>query len=93
MKLLADANIPQSIIRYFTNKGDDVLDVEQEYKDIHDTEIIVIAKRESKIILTLDKDFIFLLQSEKHQIGTVVIDLKTRDVKILIKHVDELFIN
>lgn len=76
MKFLADINIPQSVITALTAQGHDVLDIKKISLESKDTELIQIAQKEERIILTRDKDFIALLQYPKYQIPTIVIRLK-----------------
>lgn len=76
MKFLADVNIPQSLITYLNNTGHDVLDIKKQALNLKDTELIQIAQREKRIILTKDKDFITLTQFPKYQVPTIAIRLK-----------------
>lgn len=55
--ILADENIPFSIIEALRFKGIDVYAVYEENRGISDETIIEIAKRSKRIILTEDKDF------------------------------------
>ncbi len=62
MKFLADVNIPQSVILFLSKAGYDVLDIKKKSLKLTDTEIVSIAKKENRTILTRDKDFIALTQ-------------------------------
>ena len=75
MKFAADINIPQLLIRQLVNLGYDVLDIKKYKLTISDTDIIKIAQKESRIILTRDKDFIILAQFPKYQVPIIVIRL------------------
>jgi predicted nuclease of predicted toxin-antitoxin system len=76
MKFLADINIPQSVINALLTSGHDLLDLKKKNLTLPDTEVIQLAKREGRIILTRDKDFLGLTQFPKYQVPTIVIRLK-----------------
>jgi predicted nuclease of predicted toxin-antitoxin system len=76
MKFLADINIPQSVINVLIAVGHDILDLKNVDLALPDTGVIQLAKREKRIILTKDKDFIGLTQFPKYQVPTIVIRLK-----------------
>ena len=76
MKLVADVNVAQSVIKLLRQNGHKVLDIKTQDPKIPDTNIIKIASKEKRIILTHDKDFQVLTQFPKYQVGTVVIRLK-----------------
>lgn len=75
MKFAADINIPQLLIKQLVDLGHDVLDIKKHNLKISDVEIIKIAKKQSRIILTRDKDFIILAQFPKYQVPIIVIRL------------------
>ena len=76
MRFLADVNIPQSVIEELVNLGHDVLDIKNLELSAGDTKLVQIAKRQKRIILTKDKDFITLTQFPKYQVGTIAIRIK-----------------
>lgn len=75
MKFIADINIPQLLIRRLTSLGHDVLDIKKRNLEISDVEIIRIAEKESRLILTRDKDYIILVQFPKYQVPIIAIRL------------------
>lgn len=93
MKFLADVNIPQSVIISLQKSGHDVLDMKKGNPITKDTEIINIAKQESRIILTLDKDFISLTQFPKYQVPTIVIRLNNQTPSYILEHLVQLLKN
>lgn len=93
MKFLADVNIPQSVITDLERDNHDVLDIKSMNRLAPDTEIVKIAKREKRIILTLDKDFIALTQYPKYQIPTIVIRLLIQTPEHTLEHLTELLEN
>jgi len=75
MKILADENIPQSVIRKLQKEGFDVFDIKRKGKRLSDLEIIFAAKKENRIIITFDNDFLGLIKIPEYK--TRIILLKT----------------
>lgn len=75
MKFIADINIPQLLIKKLVNLDHDVLDIKKQNLQISDVEIIKLARKELRVILTRDKDFIILAQFPKYQVPIIVIRL------------------
>jgi len=57
MRLLADENIPRSIILTLRNSGHDVLWARVDLAGVSDTDILELAESQDRIVLTLDKVF------------------------------------
>lgn len=57
MKILANENFPYPSIYYLKEKGFDVLSIGMDYPGIKDAEIMEIAIKEERIILTFDRDY------------------------------------
>ena len=57
IKLLADENFPIASIEILENEKYDVLSISRSHSGISDIEIIKIANREQRLILTFDRDF------------------------------------
>lgn len=63
MKFLSDENLPRSILRYLRSQGHNVKDIQEEgLRGLPDEQIVEIASREERIIITYDKDFIAFQQ-------------------------------
>lgn len=75
MKFIADVNIPQLLIKRLIALNHDVLDIKKHNLEISDVAIIKIAKNESRVILTRDKDYIILVQFPKYQVPIIAIRL------------------
>ncbi|MBI2338170.1 DUF5615 family PIN-like protein [Candidatus Daviesbacteria bacterium] len=75
MKFVADINIPQLLIRKLRILNHRVLDIKRINLEINDLEIIKIARDESRVILTRDKDYIALAQFPKYQVPIIAIRL------------------
>jgi predicted nuclease of predicted toxin-antitoxin system len=65
MKLLADENIPFSVVSKLTDGGYDVVWIRTESPGISDIDVMKYASREKRIILTYDKDFGELVVKDK----------------------------
>jgi len=57
MKFLADENIEKSLVEWLRSQGSDVYYVPEESPSIKDSKIIKIARKESRVLITNDKDF------------------------------------
>jgi len=57
MKLLADENIPASVVRILEEEGYDIRWIRIDSPGISDIEVMRYAHQEKRIILTYDKDF------------------------------------
>ena len=66
MRFLTDENIAVSIVKFLRNKGFDVKDVKEEsLYGSPDKDIFELAKKENRIILTHDKDFVGIVKNDK----------------------------
>ena len=93
MNFLADINIPQSVIDALIQLGHNVRDIKKLNLKLKDTEVIKLAEKEGRIILTKDKDFLTLTQFPKYQAATIAIRLKIQAPKYLLNHLTELLKN
>lgn len=76
MKFAADVNVTQKVIKLLRQNGHNVVDIKKQDPQTSDTNIIKLASKEKRIILTHDKDFEVLTKFPKYQVGTIVIRLK-----------------
>ena len=93
MKFLADINIPQSVISYLVQNNHAVLDLKKVNLLAKDNEIIELAQKEGRIVLTLDKDFIGLTQFPKYHVACIIIRLKNQNPKNIINYLNQLLNN
>ncbi|MGI8419380.1 MAG: DUF5615 family PIN-like protein, partial [Candidatus Levyibacteriota bacterium] len=82
----------QNVLTYY-QEDHDVLDIKKKQLNLKDTELIQIAKREKRIILTKDKDFLILTQFPKYQVPTIVIRLKNQLPNSIREHLLQLLNN
>jgi predicted nuclease of predicted toxin-antitoxin system len=57
MRLLADENVPASVVRTLKNEGHDIRWIRIEAPGVPDIDVIRLAYQEERVILTYDKDF------------------------------------
>ena len=57
MKLLANENFPYESIHYLRNKGFDISSIGMDCPSIKDNEVMEIAIKEERTILTFDRDY------------------------------------
>ncbi|MCS7294960.1 MAG: DUF5615 family PIN-like protein [Dehalococcoidia bacterium] len=57
MKLLVDENIPRSVVQMLVDVGHDVCTVSTVVRGATDSEVVALAIREDRVIVTADKDF------------------------------------
>ncbi len=57
MRFLADENLPLDSVRLLRSRGHDVLAVAESLSGSHDEEILSLAAREDRILLTFDRDY------------------------------------
>jgi len=64
MLFLANENIPQKSVIYLKEKGHDVKSISKSSPGITDIEVLNIAKKEERIIVTFDRDYGYLIYKE-----------------------------
>ena len=67
MQLLADENIPSAAIDLLRKRRHDVLAISEMSPSACDEDVLLLAKREGRILLTFDKDFGELALSPRPQ--------------------------
>lgn len=76
MKFLTDENIALSVIKALKRRDLDVKSVrDYSLRDSKDIRLVELSRRERRIILTHDKDFIDLFESQRSAFSVIVIRL------------------
>ena len=57
MKLLANENFPLSSVKILENAGYDIISVGKDFAGILDSEVIELATKEHRTIITFDRDY------------------------------------
>ena len=88
MKFLADANIAPRVIKALRQADFSVKSISEEGQgEISDEEVIKLATKENRVILTHDKDFgnVLIYPVLKHK-GVILIRLRDQKPQNVIKH-------
>ena len=80
MKFLADANTPGLLVEALTSLGHDVFWA-YAVPRTPDVELIERAARESRVVITFDKDFGELVFKRGHSVAVVLIRLRDTSIK------------
>src|SRR3989344_7186055 len=93
MKFLTDENIAVSVVGFLRQKGFEVKDLkEEELFGLSDKMIFGMARRESRIVLTHDKDFVEIVKNTAFDFeGVVLIRCKRQNPEIVCATLDKLF--
>lgn len=83
MQFLADENVPKSVVKALRASGYSVKDLKEEKLfGIPDSEILQIAHRENRIVLTLDKDFLYLPhQKNNPKVGVILLRFSGKGIQ------------
>lgn len=73
LKFLADVNVERGIIELLRNLGFEVQWVADLDKFMEDEQVLKLAAKESRILLTNDKDFGQLVFRQKKEVGGVIL--------------------
>lgn len=57
MRLVADENIPMKAVQLLRKNGHDILSIGESLPQTADEDILAIAEKDDRIVLTFDKDF------------------------------------
>jgi predicted nuclease of predicted toxin-antitoxin system len=72
-KLLADENVPLKAVEALRRKGVDVVSVIELSPGLKDREVLNLANREGRIIVTFDKDFGELVVRERARVKGLIL--------------------
>lgn len=91
MKFLADENIPLEVCKRLVKKNIDIVSVSEIAAGASDKEIISLAQKNKRAIITFDKDFGELVFSEKVKIpGIILLRFFPRSSNFILKKIEEL---
>ncbi len=76
IRLLANENFPLPSVNYLRGHGHDVLAIGTDYPGITDREIVELATREHRLILTFDRDYGELIFRHQMRPGAGVVYLR-----------------
>ena len=92
MKLLADENIPASVVRILEEEGYDIRWIRIDSPGISDIEVMQNAHQEKRIILTYDKDFGELAVKDPiyPSSGIILFRLSQKNPGLIAKYIGEV---
>ncbi len=92
MKFLVDENVHNAIYHLLKEEGYDVTSVAYDYSSLNDNDILDLAYRQDRVLITNDKDFGYLVYHKglKHK-GIILFRLKSEQPEIKINTLKELF--
>lgn len=73
IKLLADENVPIEAVKALKRKGVDIVSVIDFSLGLNDREVLDLANREGRILVTFDKDFGELVFREKVKVKGLIL--------------------
>jgi predicted nuclease of predicted toxin-antitoxin system len=73
IKLLADENVPPEAVKIMRRKGVDIVSVIEFSLGLSDMEVLDLANREGRVLMTFDKDFGELVVREKMKIKGLIL--------------------
>jgi len=92
MKLLANENIPIELVKELRNSGYDILRVDEVKKGMKDREVLDLSIKESRILITFDKDFGELAIKEKRKAtGIILLRIHPESIQHIKKRILLLF--
>lgn len=88
-KFLIDQNIPQGVINWLIKQRFDVKLVKNIDPEMSDSEVVEICRRENRVLLTNDKDFVGLCVGIKSS-SCVIFRMQSQSSFIRIKALDKI---
>lgn len=90
MKVLADENVPWPLVRLLRSMGLDIIWIpETGFRGINDRDVIKLANKQERVILTRDRDFLELALRRRVRCGLIHIGESVRrdNVEKLVKNI------
>jgi predicted nuclease of predicted toxin-antitoxin system len=81
MRFLADANIPRVLVERLREAGHDVFWAWSAPPRTSDEELITMASREKRVVITYDKGFGDLVFRQRHTTGVILLRLREISVE------------
>jgi len=88
LRLLVDENVPRSAVEALREAGHDLRCIAEMSPGIPDQEVLTLAGRENRLLLTFDKDFAELVARDKSGAipGVILCRFRLRSPEIVAKH-------
>lgn len=93
MSFVLDENVPASVLRALKGKDFEVVRlIDMGLARLKNSEVAELAIRESKIVITLDSDFLRLRRNLLSKVKVIFIDVHPRDPALIARLIDK-FVN
>ncbi|APF20170.1 protein of unknown function DUF82 [Caldithrix abyssi DSM 13497] len=102
IKFIADVNVEKDIVDFLNNQGFDVLWIPDYNCKLQDDELLFLANKEGRVLITNDKDFgEIVFYQRKVSKGIILLRIKGQDVnkklkvlkKLIDLHLEEIELN
>lgn len=91
MKFLADENIPLKVIKNLRKSEINITSISEQNPGATDIEVIKLAQKENRIIITFDKEFGEFIFNKKYQIpGIILLRLKPHNADYIFREIRNL---
>lgn len=92
MKFMANENIPMDVVNKLREAGYEFIRSDGVRKGLSDKEIIQIAQKENRILVTFDKDFGEFVFKKKFQVeGIILLRIKPQSSVYIFDRIQKLF--
>ena len=90
-KFLADENIPAKTVQTLKQKGINITSILETSHGLEDTEVLNIANKQDRIIITFDTDFGNLICKQKHKTkGIILLRIKLKSPQQITETLEKL---
>jgi len=84
IRLLLDENIGVITLTYLRNQGYDVISILEQHRGSKDADVLTIAYQEKRILVTLDRDFGYLVyQNSAKHVGVIYVRLSKESTETI----------
>lgn len=91
MKFIADENIPLEVIKKLKDKNFDIISISEKKRGLDDEEILSIANKDKRVLITFDTDFgeiIFKLKKQNN--GVILLRIHPKSVEYIITVIEKV---
>lgn len=92
MKFLANENVPLSVCKRLRRRDIDIISMAEIEQGATDEEVMTVALKQGRAIVTFDKDFGELVFKSKASVpGIILLRFSPRSPNVILKRLSELF--
>ncbi len=92
MRFLLDENVDIRVATFLEDRGHDVTAVARDYqRSLPDAEVLALAVREERIVITQDRDFGELVYRQQHaHAGVIYLRVQPPDIQLILGRLEAL---